>query len=177
MDYSLSDKDVKKLACFDTKVIVYPELNNMKELSELINYNSPYCIILYETNKNNNQIYGHWCSIKLLKNGKICFMDSYGDMIDDVLTKIPYEIRYQTNQLKYKLSELIKNSPYNDINYNEHKYQKMNPNITTCGRYAALFIRMNDFDTDMFYNFMKIFKDHNGKSYDENIVYLTDNYF
>lgn len=172
MDYSLSDKDIRKLSGCN-KIILYPELNNLNSIDELINDYEPSCIILYQTMVSKHQIYGHWTSLKKIGN-KICFMDSYGGMIDQTLKQLDPNLRIRTDQVRYKLSELLKKSRYDDINYNEHRYQKLDPDITTCGRYSGLFIKLKEFDTDMFYNMMKIIKDHTNKSYDEIIVELTD---
>lgn len=175
MNYSLSDKDIRRICGNNTKVITYPDLNYIFSIDQLVTNDKPNCVILIETDINGNKIYGHWIAFKKIGR-KLCYFDSYGYFIDEPLTTMDYEFKKKSNQLKYKLSELLKQSNYDDINYNEYQYQSINPSITTCGRWSSYFC-LSGLNTDEFHSLMYNLKKIMNKSYDEIICILTNDLF
>lgn len=173
---ALSDKEVLKIAGPNSRVFLYPQIANMKSIDELVNDTYPNAIILYqsEDDPQTNSIYGHWTALKKISRNKICYFDSYGNMIDYPLTRLDAEYRIKTRQLFKKLSHLLGGSNYTDINYNEHDYQGKNKDIATCGRWASYFCSLG-LDTDGFHQVMSTAKKLLGyKDYDKLIVDLTN---
>lgn len=177
MNKALSDSEVLKLAGPGTRVFLYPQIANMKSIDELVNEKYPNAIILYQFKDDpvENTISGHWTALKRLNQNKICYFDSYGNIIDYPLEVMGADYRIKTHQLFKKLSHLLGGSKYTNISYNEHKYQEKKPNISTCGRHAGFFCNLG-LDTDSYFDLMSKSKKMLGyKNYDKMIVDLTNN--
>lgn len=174
MDISLSGEEVKQLAGPGCKVIPYSMLNQFSDIDQLINKSSPKVAILYETGNNNGQLMGHWCGLSLVDDS-LQFFDSYGgknafpDKEQDIIGD---EYLKKSNQTRYKLQRLMKNSRYPKLAYNEHKYQKLARGVNTCGRYVGCFLN-SGLTTDEFYKLMLSMKKLVGGSYDNVIVKLS----
>jgi hypothetical protein len=176
MDVALTDTQVKQVAGPGTRVFLYPQIAQMKSINELVNEQYPNAMILYqiESDPKTHNIYGHWTAVKRVNNNKICYFDSYGGMIDYPLSKIDREYRRRTHQVVNKLSELLADSKYGDINYNEHRYQAEGAGVQTCGRHAGYFCSMG-LDTDRYWWLMsRAKKDLGYPSFDKMIVDLTN---
>lgn len=126
------------------KIIKYSQLDNMKDINDLLPNEKDYRIILTETKKNE----GHWCCIlkyKDIETGKhyIEWFDSYSGKPDSELAFIPTPIKKMLGQDKNHLSRILKTvkKPY-DILYNGTKYQKLMDGINTCGKWCICRIMM-----------------------------------
>lgn len=178
MDYSLSDIDVKKI-CPDCRVFSYPDISKMHSLAQLIDPHHPRAMILYQTQGDGNNAYGHWTSICMLPNSKahggysVYFFDPYGTFPDNEQRMINKSYMERSGQVKNKLQALLKNSIFNDIHYNNHRLQKLQRGIDTCGRWSAFFLRCKMTETE-FVKFIKTAKNDLKLSNDETIVILTD---
>lgn len=175
MNYSLSGEEVQELAGPGCKVIPYSALNQFSDINQLINKSNPKVAILYETGNNNGQLNGHWCGLALVDDS-LQFFDSYGGKSgfpDNEQIIIGNAYLKQSNQTRYKLQRLMKNSPYPKLAYNEHKYQQLKPGVNTCGRWTGCFLR-SGLTTDEFNKFIKSVKKLVGGSYDSVIVKLGD---
>jgi len=134
---SLSDLDVLKLVKNQAKVLLYKDLKKYRTLDEALGPHGA-AIILYESRPG----YGHWTTVFKRKDKKgetvISFFDSYGEFTDDELywndrntnTYLGQEIPY--------LSKLIIESPYENLEYDDHQYQKFEKGVATCGRWVVL---------------------------------------
>ena len=159
-EYSLSNHDILDLLDGDTRVITYPQLAKYKSLDQLLYpYNSAIILYLWKPR------YGHWVSV--IRNGdKIEFMDPYGLYPDEPLLKLPMKQRIALNEETPYLSHLFINSPHK-ITYNNYKFQKSSPMVSTCGRWAVLRVLFKDLSLKQF---KKIFYRKNA---DKIISYIT----
>jgi len=134
---SLSDLDVLKLVKNRAKVLLYKDLKKYNTLDEALGPHEAI-FLLYETKPQ----YGHWTLLFKRKdrNGEdvISFFDSYGEFPDNELAwNDQYTNDYLGQNLPF-LSKLIIESPYENLEYDDHRYQKMQEGVSTCGRWAAL---------------------------------------
>ena len=163
---ALSPNDIFTIAGKTCNVIKYPDLSEFNSIDDIFQEgNSLYgmirpdlpfdddsCIILYMSKPN----FGHWCTINRYRNKKgdlrrIDFLDSYGDMIDDQLEFINKDFRGISNQLTAHLCGLLSKEKV-PIHYNNIQLQALQGGISTCGRYAALFLKFNNLTVEKFAN-------------------------
>lgn len=146
---ALSDKDVLKLVRGRANLILYPEMHKYSTIDEVL---GPYgsCLILYESEPN----YGHWTCVNKILSDTIEYFNSYGGLPDNALKYIPQSFQKVSNQDYTYLAKLMYDSKYK-LTYNEHRFQKMNNDIRTCGRWACLRIILKHLSLK---EFTKIFK-------------------
>jgi hypothetical protein len=159
---ALSDKDCMKLVQGRARMVTYPELYKYKSLDELLGKEQAI-FLLFELKPS----YGHWCAVFKQDEDTIEFFDSYGTYLDNELKWIDVDYRKKSHQMYPYLTALFVKSPYKNLTYNEHKFQKHDNNIRTCGRWAALRLVFRDLPLDMF---AKLFK---GKNSDDLVTILT----
>lgn len=127
---ALSNYDVLDLVDGKANIILYPDLHKYKNIDQIL-YPHNACFLLFETKPR----FGHWCAI--IKYGNtIEFFDPYSGYPDDVLKHIPDDYKKKSNQNIPYLTKLLYECPYN-IEFNDHKYQKIDRDINTCGRHCA----------------------------------------
>ena len=142
---SLSDLDVLNLVDNKAKVLLYKELSKFNTLDELL---EPYgsVFILYETKPN----YGHWTCLWRRNSNTINFFDPYGIFPDEELYwNDEYTRKYLDQNIPF-LSYLLINSPYKNLEFNDHDYQHESTNINTCGRWCALRILLRNWSPEQF---------------------------
>jgi len=157
----LDDAEIKHYLP-DASLMVYGDLSKYNSIEELLPEDKSCCIILYQDSPNK----GHWVVIVRDKDEYLYF-DSYGNKIDDPLNWVDVGIRKELNQLTPYLSELLKNKPHK---YNNKRYQKLNPEVATCGRHCIFFTlnnRMNDLDLQNYKKLMEELKKKMNLDYDE----------
>lgn len=158
----ISDKDFEKyFSDANQKILKYSQLENIKDINELLPDEKDYRIILTENKKNS----GHWCAITR-DNDIYTWFDSYGEYPDDELKYIPKFINEMLGQDKKHLSRLLKTiKEPNQIFYNKTKYQKLADGINTCGRWCICFLLLHHIGYDLkeFKNFIKL----NSKKYND----------
>jgi hypothetical protein len=141
---SLSNHEIKAFFNGDINLILYPDIKDIKNIQQLLGkYNR--CVILYLTSQN----YGHWCCIFLDNNSELHFFDSYGIMPDCELKFIDNDERTELNQKVPYLSKLIIKSGY-ITNYNNYKFQKEDPNITSCGYHCIMRLCFSDLTDEQY---------------------------
>jgi len=146
MDKALSESELLGLVDGKCKVVLYSDMHKYSSLAELL---APYnaVFLLYQQ----TEMYGHWCVI--FKQGKDtieCF-DPYGIFPDDELLWTKRSMRTKLNMDYPYLTELLYKAPYMySIVYNEHKFQKLAKNISTCGRWCACRLAMRHLTLDQF---------------------------
>jgi hypothetical protein len=190
----LTSDELQKLFPFPIRIIRYGLLPSFQNLDQILD---PYgaAIILFETevlNGNPNQmkiknpkksapIYsGHYValcrSVDDDNNPSINFFDSYGIIPDDEKKYIDKEFQSIIGTSYNYLSQLLlhANNNYDEvIEYNQIRFQKMDKNVSTCGRYCAIRVLLKEFPLDQFQEFMKRLKNRYDRSYDEIVVILT----
>lgn len=166
-DVALSDSQVLKLIDGRANLILYPDLHKYNTLDDIL---EPYgaCILLFEAKPK----YGHWCCIFKVNENEVEFFNPYGGYPDDSLDFIPLHFRLVSNQLHPYLSILMMNSPY-ELSYNEHKFQKLNKNIKTCGRWCAIRLVLRKLSLDDFTYVIKKLKQKMKITSDELVTLLT----
>ena len=181
MNKYLSDKEVKKIAGKDSKVILYPEIKNYNTLDELFQ-NKNKIIILYLNESTPTRNSGHWCGLTRRfdkkKNKEIIeYLDSYGQEIDQPLDWHDDIKQKQLDQEHGYLSRLLydycNGNNKVELHYNELPFQKHDNNIATCGRHCGL--RMWTYPSTL-EDYQKLMKDmHNdGFDLDEVVTIITD---
>lgn len=154
----LSVDEIFSISGKSCNVFPYADLKYINNIDELFDYDPfhiigteyPHdensCIIIFLT----KDYFGHWCILnRLLKNKKYIysFLDSYGEMIDDQLNHIDEKYKKLSGQSSNFLSDILYNAIKNNddqVRYNNIKMQVLSDKISTCGRYAALFLKYND---------------------------------
>jgi hypothetical protein len=161
---SLTDKDIKDDFLPHAKIIKYNELDNYKNIDALLPKPKDYVIILIEQAPNE----GHWVCI-CKNHGTIYYFDPYGNRATEDLEWNDKETNRLLDQDRKYILNLLNNSPY-PVFYNDFRYQKMEPNINTCGRHVIFFIVNNqiyDRTLEEYYTFMQCLKKAYKVSYDE----------
>lgn len=161
MDKALSAYDIYFLNNKKCNLFLYEELKDIKNIDTIFTSKSGKnvpCILLYPISKN----MGHWVSLIRDKN-VIEFFDPYGMGMDD-------QLMFCDHDIPFYLSNLTKNY---FVYHNDYKFQKLDKNISTCGRWVIL-------RCFLWYNFkikledmIKLFS--NVKNKDEIVTYITSN--
>jgi mRNA-degrading endonuclease YafQ of YafQ-DinJ toxin-antitoxin module len=164
---ALSDKEVLKLIDGKANLILYPDLIQYDNIDEIL---APYgaCIILFEAKPK----YGHWCCLFKQNEKLLEFFNPYGGYPDDSLEYIPMHFRLISNQYYPYLSSLMYKSPY-ELSYNEHKFQKHNKDIKTCGRHAAVRLVFRHLSLDKYKELLDFLRKILKMNYDEIVTLLT----
>lgn len=127
-------------------------------------------IILYKS----EPMFGHWTMV--IKNDTgYNYLDSYGGMVDNPLKHVPKSLNKELGQDKKYLAKLLLKASKSgsDIYYNNAKLQKLDPNIATCGRYCALYLKYSHMNVDDFAKMIKKISKDLKMPNDEVITYLS----
>jgi hypothetical protein len=140
----ISDGDIRRHLGEDAinNVIKYSELKNYNNIEELLPTDKSYRIILIENEYNS----GHWVLLMRYKykdTDYLEFFNSYGMMPTtslDFINKIKQKLFGE--DIKY-LDKLLNKAKKNyKIIYSSKRYQKLHPEIATCGRHTLLRVLM-----------------------------------
>lgn len=159
---ALSDSEVLRLVDHKAKVIIYNELKKYNTLDELLHPHGAV-FLLYETRPD----FGHWVAVIKRNNDTIEFFDPYGIFPDEELQWTNTHTRKMLGQDVPYLTSLLYHSPYPNLEYNEHKFQKLKDDVNTCGRWSALRIATKEMSLEQF---KKLF---HGKNSDDLVTILT----
>lgn len=153
---NISDDDLKRYFGENVQenVIKYSELSKYNDISDLLNKDKSYKIILFENEINS----GHWLLI-LRYNSTIEFFNSYGLKPNADFAFVSRIKNWFLGQNPNYLKNLLDNAEKNGFNviYNKTKLQQMKKGINTCGRWIILRIIMMQFfnqDLQGFLNFI-----------------------
>jgi len=131
-DYALGDDDIRKILGNDIKIITYPMLGRMRDISEAFDKKGR-CIILYLTKDSHS---GHW--VCMLDKGKeIEYFDSYGEPPEEPISEVPMSRLQQLDEASPYLTALFRKSGKR-ISYNHHVFQQTKDDVNTCGRHAVV---------------------------------------
>lgn len=144
-DVPLSDKDIQDEMGGNANIVVYSQIQDYESIDQLI---EPYgvCFILYEWKPH----YGHWCLLSKHDN-LLEFFDPYSGMPDDELDHVPKRFRKKLGEDHPYLCDLLRACDY-DLSYNEFQFQKLSPDISTCGRWCILRAILKDLTLYQFKN-------------------------
>lgn len=133
MNYSLSDKDIRRLLHDNTNVVTYEMLANVQSIEQLL-AKGGNAVVLYP---GAGPGIGHWTCVLYTVNDRgkrvIEFFDPYGMSVDA-------EFGMAHKQLPRYMARLLYNTPY-QIEYNDKPIQIMAADVTTCGRHCVNRIR------------------------------------
>lgn len=140
---SLTDGDIKRYFP-GIETLKYSDLKNYSDIDELLPNDKDFKIILIEQENN----LGHWVCI--MKHGNtIEYFNPYGIKVDNDKKWIGKIKNALLGQSQDMLSEMMERSPYKCI-YSKKRFQKLRPEIQTCGRWCILrIICMKDLDMDI----------------------------
>lgn len=179
VDKLLTGEEVKKLCGKGSKVMVYPELQDYDNLSDVFG-NKNKIIILYLNERNGNSFIGHWVLLlRNKRNGKtiIEFNDSYSNEIDEYFDDVSNDKREELDQDEGFLSRLLydyaNNNDNVEVHYNELPLQKEGVGINTCGRWVGLRGRFSNIPLEKYQAVFKKLK-ANGENLDELVTLATD---
>jgi len=152
-----------------TPIITYPELSKFNSIDELLPNDKTYAIILYQDSPNK----GHWVAV-LKYNNLYEYFDSYGNKIDDPLNWISLGIRKELDQTTPYLSNLLKGK---STKWNNKKFQRESPEVSTCGRHCVFRIlnnEENNINLNEYKKIMEKMKKETGMDYDEIVSEYVD---
>ena len=163
---AISGGDILKILNGKTRIMKYSDLAKINNINELL-FGFDSCVILILSKEN----YGHWVCIT--RHGKkLEFFDSYGFFIDDddYFKRTSKYCRKVFGQDYPHLTYLFLTcDPEYEITYNEIRFQKMSPKISTCGRHVICRIMYKNLELYDYYNFLKSI----GNNLDKVVTLLT----
>lgn len=131
-DYPLGDDDIRTILGNDIKIITYPMLGKMRDISEAFDKKGR-CIMLYLTKDAHS---GHWVCM-LNKPGEIEYFDSYGEPPEEPFSEVPRSKLQQMDEASPYLTALLRKSG-KKVSYNHHAFQQTKNDVNTCGRHAVV---------------------------------------
>lgn len=131
MKEPISNLDLIEMFGDGIRILTYEELMRYDNLDDVFG-GKPLVFLLYEHSPNT----GHWTSLfRNTRNDPTTFFDSYGNPPDDQFKFISNPKFNYPHHLTYLIRKSRKG-----LKYNHHKFQSTDKkNISTCGRWAALF--------------------------------------
>ncbi len=167
---SISETDIMNYFGYNVKndIITYSQLDEYKSIEELLPESKSWKIILIEE----KEYFGHWVLI-LRYNNTIEFFNSYGTSPSYELDLIPDKQNEILGQDEKYLNKLLNIALGKfKIIYNKKRFQRLENNINTCGRWVILrIIMLENFNMDL--NKFIIFMDNLKKPYKLNYDQLV----
>lgn len=157
MEYLVSSDDIQRLFP-KIQIIKYSDIHKINNVYDMIDNPHKACFILYQDSVNS----GHWCLLFERKDGILEFFDPYGLEIDKQHSFFNDKTRKYTNQDKPYLTYLLLTNGDN-IEYNNHRFQKMKDGINTCGKWCIHRLIYDDLTLDEYYNMFKKYKNKDKK--------------
>lgn len=173
LSYLVSNIDLeKKFKSYpnQAKVLLYPDLNNMTDILDVLPNPLYACFILLKTSENS----GHWTCLCRNQN-HIYYFDSYGVAPDGELTRISANLRYELNESQKSLTRLLHTIPHGfTFSYNSTQFQEYSPTINTCGKWSEVFAKciFKGLTIDDFLDRMESLKEQYKTSYDKLVCSL-----
>ena len=155
--YMMSNDDIANVVGHEIPVVSSADLHMYDSVDEIF---GPYndALILYQDKDGirggRPWRSGHWTVLKRLDNDNIVHYDPYGTFPDDQLHYIPENYKRRTYQTKRHLANLLANSDYKNIHYNDKKHQRLQTGNNTCGRHVAFYI-LSDMEPDEYHDYLK----------------------
>jgi hypothetical protein len=165
MDYPLGDNDIMELLKGQTRVMMYDELANVKNIEDVL---QPYgsVAILYPGRTDTS---GHWVAVFYRKqpNGSIIieFFDPYGLKPEDEWAR-----SHRPHNNQHYLAALLYKTKF-PIEYNDKKLQRYGKGVATCGRHVVNRILHSDLSLD---DYNRLYGTRKGLTADKLVTYLTN---
>ena len=173
MKVLLSNNDFSRyIENSDKRVVKFCDLEHFKDVHKLLPKWEDFRIILIEQKINS----GHWVCITR-RNNNFCFFDPYGNSPYQNLNFISKKMNELLGQEKTDFSGLfkgLKKGSYK-LDYNKKKFQNLDNNINTCGRWCIVFLSkfIQGYSLKEFQLWMDKEKRRTGYNYDEIVTLLT----
>lgn len=175
-NYSLTPEDMYKIIGYHCPLIKYPDLINYdynKFLRLFSNIKNGF-IVFFETV---NSHVGHYeCCFR---NGQgLNFFDAYGLYPDKAESFLTQNTRIRLKETQPLLTKLFDDCMDHGwtVRYNVNKFQNMNSNISTCGRWCAIRLKNSQMTDNQFLSYIEsIKKRFNAQTMDEAVTRLTIN--
>lgn len=162
----LTDGDLERhLGVKPSEIIKYSDLDNYKDITDLLPTDKSFKIILIEDSYNS----GHWVGV-MRYNKTIEYFNSYGAKWDTdwkFINKMRRLILGQSTNEMTRLCEKASKDGWNVI-WNKNRFQKIGSQIQTCGRWVILRISMMlmGYNLQEFADFIKKQKEDLGEKSD-----------
>ena len=145
----------------DIKILKYSDLDEYKDLDELLPEPTSYRITLYEDKPDR----GHWTGL-LKHDGLFEHFDSYGNKVDAPLRWINMKQRRLMDQAEVSLSRLLAHERFV---YNHVEYQNKDSSVNTCCSHMCHRIyrlKRDGMGLPTYHQFMQGIKEETGVGYD-----------
>lgn len=145
----LSGSDLERITEEKANIIKYSDLHKYNTIDEVFG-NKESVIILYLKTSN----FGHWCALFRApwKESTLYFFDSYGFQMDEQIKYSDEQLRIHQGQEVPHLTHLIRKSNYY-LQQNDYRFQSKEHDVNTCGRWAAMRVRLMDMNPTQFKTF------------------------
>lgn len=175
-NYSLTPEDINKIVGSHCLLIKYPDLANYDydSFMKLFKNQRQGFIVFFETENVN---VGHYECCFMNGQG-INFFDAYGLYPDKAESYLSQNKRIQLKETNPLLTKLLNDCMDNGwiCRFNTIKYQQMESNISTCGRWCAVRLKNSHMSDSQFYAYMESMKKRfDAQTMDEAITKLTTN--
>jgi hypothetical protein len=165
LSYEVSDKDLKNRIHSPFKLVLYPDLGNYQNITDILPNEFSTLIILLEAGSGN-----HWtCLIR--RNNILTYFDSYGKKPDGEFYLIPKATQIQLHEQGHYLSVLLNQAKKSGfkVQYNKTDFQSHADGVNDCGKWIYMFIEasISGLNLNQFQNSIKQTKKQTGKSYDQ----------
>jgi hypothetical protein len=136
----ITDNDIERFFGKEASkyILLYSDLSRYKSINQLLPKKKDFKIILIEE----KQLQGHWIAI-LRYDQIIEVFNSYGTKPSSELNLLSKHQKEALNEnVKWLNLLLNKAIPKFKVIYNTKRFQKVDPNVNTCGRFVLLRILM-----------------------------------
>lgn len=166
MDRALSSRECIDLLKGNVKFYTYPDLQDCKNIDDLFSSGNRV-LLLYM----NSPTYGHYTC--LTRRGRtIYFYDSYGYKPDMQFEYADPRYNYVKSPDLCRLLIQATLQKYK-IDYSDHKMQKDDDNIATCGRHCVLRLLFDNLSNDEYFDMMEKARQNVKKDFDWLSVHLS----
>jgi hypothetical protein len=174
LQYEVSNVDLQKRIHHAFKLVLYPDLSQYNNITQLLPNSFSILVILLESSNGN-----HWeCVIR--RNKVLTFFDSYGRGIDKEFSLISRSSQVQLGEQDHYLTNLLNNAKNQNfkIEWNNVPFQSKSPNIDTCGKHVYCVIEafIDGLNLKEYQQVMKEMKQETGLSYDVLVCEFWENH-
>ena len=166
INYSITNTDIENYL-MNPNIVKYADLSTMDGIDELFN-GGCYVIILVESEENS----GHWCLCLRYDDDIIEQFDSYSWKIDNEMRYISSDQKLKLNEENNELANILKGYK---VVVSKYRFQKLNSDVDTCGKWVLLRILMfilGRMEIDEFTQWFKKLAKKEGCSNDELVCRL-----
>lgn len=172
-NYALGDNDVQEKLPTMTKICLYPELEKVDDIEELMD-NKQRMVMLYPLE---SPMVGHWVCIFKNKDGDYSYFDPYGEPPEETKKDLPVEKQKELGIYEDILIPLLKKSAEKrgkGVVYSVVPYQKLKPGINTCGRHCVVRLAFHEASDEEYKKILDKMKEGTDKTYDDIVSILTE---